>query len=155
MPAARFPAPNRIEPVEVEARKPAPGEATVRVESCGFCGSDFGVVSGKHPRAMAPLTIGHEVSGEVVEADVGAGLAAGTRVVLYSLVACGRCRLCQTGQRHVCRTSRVFDFDSDGGMADFLTAPVHNLLPLPADFPAPRGALLAPAAGTRRKQVLT
>ncbi len=84
--AARILGPNRIEPVEVETRKPAPGEALVRVESCGFRGSDFGIVSGKHPRARAPA---------------------------------------------------------------------HNLLPLPADYLAPLGALLAPAAGTRRKQVLT
>jgi len=136
--------PERIEPVVVETRKPAREEALVRVEACGFCGSDIGIVSGRHPRAKPPLTIGHEVFGEVVESC--AGLSPGAHVVLYPLVSCGECRMCRTGHGHVCRNLRVFGFDFDGGMAEFMTAPARNLLPAPADFPAWLGALVEPLA---------
>jgi len=58
--AARYLAPNRIEPVEVSVPTLAEGEALIAVEACGICGSDLNVVAGQHPRARAPLTLGHE-----------------------------------------------------------------------------------------------
>lgn len=38
-------------------------EALIQVEACGFCGFDLNIMAGTHPRAKAPLTVGHEFSG--------------------------------------------------------------------------------------------
>jgi 2-desacetyl-2-hydroxyethyl bacteriochlorophyllide A dehydrogenase len=129
--------------MDTDTRAPARDEALVRVEACGFCGSDLGIVSGRHPRAKPPLTIGHEICGEVVQSST---VPVGQRVVLYPLISCGECRLCRTGQAYICRTLRVYGFDFDGGMAEYLTVPARNLMRVPQEFPAKLGAMVEPLA---------
>ena len=51
-----------------------PGELVVRVRACGLCGSDL-MAWYQDPRA--PLVLGHEPAGEVVEAGPGAPFAVG------------------------------------------------------------------------------
>jgi threonine dehydrogenase-like Zn-dependent dehydrogenase len=65
--AARYLAPNRIEAVELDVPTLDEGQALVQVEACGICGSDLTIAAGLHPRARAPLTLGHELCGRVVE----------------------------------------------------------------------------------------
>ncbi len=145
--AARYLAPNCIQPVEVEQPLPAEGEALIEVEACGFCGSDLGIVHGVHPRAKAPLTIGHEFCGRVVEVRGGGGeVRTGDRVTLYPLISCGRCYVCRTGNPHVCRTLRLYGIDTDGAMARFVRAPANQLVKIPEAMPARVGALLEPFA---------
>lgn len=145
--AARYLGPDRIEARQVLLPEIAPGEALVRVEACGFCGSDINIVAGTHPRAQAPLTIGHELSGSIVEiAEPTTGLAVGDRVTTYPLISCGICYACTHGNPHVCRQLRLFGFDIDGGMAEFVKLPVDSLMKLPDDMPASIGALIEPLA---------
>ena len=61
-------APWRFTEREVPAPIAAPGQALVRMEKVGVCGSDFHVFSGSHPIYTYPRIIGHELSGVVVEA---------------------------------------------------------------------------------------
>jgi (R,R)-butanediol dehydrogenase/meso-butanediol dehydrogenase/diacetyl reductase len=145
--AARYLGPNQIEAREVSLPSIQAGEALIRVEACGFCGSDINIVAGTHPRATAPLTIGHEVSGRIVEmAGRADGLSIGDRVTTYPLISCGRCYACKHGHPHVCRELRLFGFDVDGGMAEFVKLPAESLLKLPDDMPAQIGALIEPLA---------
>jgi L-iditol 2-dehydrogenase len=77
-----------------------PGWVRIRVESCGLCGTDL---TAAEDAAKKWHPFGHEVAG-VVEA-VGPevhGLGAGTRVVLESGSACGRCELCRDGRADLC-----------------------------------------------------
>jgi (R,R)-butanediol dehydrogenase/meso-butanediol dehydrogenase/diacetyl reductase len=145
--AARYLAPNRIEATRVSLPSIGPGEALIKVEACGFCGSDLNIVAGTHPRAQAPLTIGHELCGLVVElADFSSTLSVGDRVTPYPLISCGVCHACKSGNTHVCRQLRLFGFDVDGGMAEFVRLPVASLIKLPSDMPARIGALIEPLA---------
>lgn len=145
--AARYLGPNQIEAQEVPLPSIEPGEALVRVEACGFCGSDINVVAGTHPRAQAPLTIGHELSGCIVEiAGAANDLVVGDRVTTYPLISCGHCHACTHGSPHVCRELRLFGFDVDGGMAEFVKLPMNSLLKLPDEMPAHIGALIEPLA---------
>jgi threonine dehydrogenase-like Zn-dependent dehydrogenase len=145
--AARYLGPNRLEPVEVPAPSIETGDALVRIKACGFCGSDIGIVSGVHPRARAPLTIGHECSGIVAEiAAPGTDLAPGDSVVVFPLITCGQCNACRTGFSHVCSRLRLYGFDAEGGMAEFLRVPSASLLKLPRDMPHEIGALIEPLA---------
>ncbi|AXC13312.1 Threonine dehydrogenase [Acidisarcina polymorpha] len=145
--AARYMGPDHIEARQVSLPKIAPGEALIQVEACGFCGSDINIVAGTHPRAQSPLTIGHELSGRIVEiADVTTALAVGDHVTSYPLISCGVCHACTHGNPHVCRQLRLFGFDVDGGMAEFVKLPVASLMKLPDDMPASIGALIEPLA---------
>ena len=148
--AARYLGPDRIEAEEVNLPQIAAGEALIQVEACGFCGSDINIVAGTHPRAQAPLTIGHELSGKIVQMSPNGsgshGLAVGDRVTTYPLITCGICYACTHGNPHVCRQLKLFGFDVDGGMAQFVKLPVNSLMKLPADMPAHIGALIEPLA---------
>ena len=79
---------------EVPVTSPGPGEALLRVASCGVCGSDvhaFGSHAG-FEWVRTPVTPGHEFSG-IVEA-IGPGVARvspGDRVVAVAIQGCGCC----------------------------------------------------------------
>ena len=98
MRAAQYLGPGRIEAVEVARPDIGRGEALLSVEACGMCGSDLFILSGSHPRAKAPLTIGHEFCGRIVELDSGTNeLREGDRVAAFPLISCGQCLMCRTG----------------------------------------------------------
>lgn len=145
--AARYLAPGQIKAQRVDVPRLLAGEALIRVEACGFCGSDLNIVAGTHPRARAPLTIGHELCGRVVEmADDSPAFAVGDFVTSYPLISCGQCYACTHGNPHVCRQLQLFGFDVDGGMAEFVKLPVSSLLRLPESMSAKLGALIEPLA---------
>lgn len=145
--AARYLGPDRLEARDISRPEVGPEQALLQVEACGFCGSDINIVAGTHPRAQAPLTIGHELSGRIVEIESPDGeFAVGDRVTMYPLLSCGTCYACTHGYPHVCRQLRLFGFDVDGGMAEFIKLPVSSLMKLPKDMPAQIGALIEPLA---------
>jgi 2-desacetyl-2-hydroxyethyl bacteriochlorophyllide A dehydrogenase len=156
--AARYLGPDRIEARQVSLPEITAGEALIQVKACGFCGSDISIVAGTHPRAQSPLTIGHELSGRIVEvADATTSFAVGDYVTTYPLISCGICHACMHGNPHVCRQLRLFGFDVDGGMAEFVKLPVASLMKLPDTMPPSIGALIEPLAvavhGVHRAQL--
>jgi len=145
--AARYRGPNQIVPENVDIPAIGEGEALIRVEACGFCGSDISIVAGTHPRAKAPLTLGHEISGRIAQIGEGShDLAVGDLVTMYPLISCGKCHACQNGHAHVCRELRLFGFDVDGGMAEYVKLPIDALIKLPATMSPQVGALIEPLA---------
>jgi (R,R)-butanediol dehydrogenase/meso-butanediol dehydrogenase/diacetyl reductase len=145
--AARYLGPRRIETEVVPIPAIASDEVLIHVDACGFCGSDMNIMAGTHPRAKAPLTVGHELSGHV--AQIGApntGWEVGDQVTVYPLISCGVCYACTHGNPHVCRKLRLFGFDIDGGMAEFVKVPIASLVRLPKNMPSTVGALIEPLA---------
>jgi 2-desacetyl-2-hydroxyethyl bacteriochlorophyllide A dehydrogenase len=124
------------------------GEALVKVEACGICGSDLGIFQGVHPRAQPPLTPGHEFCGRVVDIKgaLESPLRVGDRVAAFPLIACGQCYACRHGNPHVCRQLRIYGFDADGGMAEYAKLPVENLIQIADSLPAEAGAMIEPLA---------
>jgi (R,R)-butanediol dehydrogenase / meso-butanediol dehydrogenase / diacetyl reductase len=145
--AARYLGPNRIEPLEVEKPRVLEEQALIRVEACGFCGSDIGIVAGVHPRAKEPLTLGHEFCGTIAEIQSSrADLQFGDRVTAFPLISCGTCFACTNGLSHVCRMLNLYGFDADGAMAEYVCLPVDSLLKLPAYMSPTVGAVIEPLA---------
>ena len=83
---------------------PKAGELLVKIDACGLCHSDLSVVNGDRPRPM-PMAIGHEAAATVLEAGPGSSFAAGDRIVLAFLPACGKCPTCASGQGYLCATA--------------------------------------------------
>ncbi|MFC1949341.1 zinc-dependent dehydrogenase [Chloroflexota bacterium] len=101
-----------------------PGELLVWVEACGICGSD---VMEWYRIDRAPLVLGHEIGGQIVE--VGEGVKQykeGDRVTVAHHIPCNTCHYCLSGHHTVCDTLRKTNFDP-GGLAEFVRLPVINV----------------------------
>ncbi|MDG4824766.1 S-(hydroxymethyl)mycothiol dehydrogenase [Asanoa sp. WMMD1127] len=91
-----------VEIVTVNVPDPGPGEAVVKVLSCGVCHTDLHYREGGINDDF-PFLLGHEAAGivESVGPDVS-GVAPGDFVVLNWRAVCGECRACKRGDLHYC-----------------------------------------------------
>ncbi|MFF5265046.1 galactitol-1-phosphate 5-dehydrogenase [Actinomadura viridis] len=144
--AAVLHAPGDIRVEEVPRPEPGPGEALVRVEACGVCGSDIArmLTAGAH---RMPVICGHEFSGRVVETGPGvSGAAVGDLVSVPPLIPCRVCSECQRGRFSLCLDYDYFGSRRDGAYAGYVTVPAGNLFTVPEQVPAEAAAMIDPAA---------
>jgi 2-desacetyl-2-hydroxyethyl bacteriochlorophyllide A dehydrogenase len=109
MRAVTFQAPGKVRVDDVpEPELAGPGDAIVRIEATGVCGSDLHIYHGR-VQIEPGFTIGHEYVGTVIEAgpDVRE-VAVGDRVLGCFQTACGHCFFCRRGLFHKCDSSRTF-----------------------------------------------
>jgi 2-desacetyl-2-hydroxyethyl bacteriochlorophyllide A dehydrogenase len=109
MRAVTFRAPGEVLVADVpEPELIDPGDAIVRIEASGVCGSDLHIYHGR-VRIEPGFTIGHEYVGTVVAAGEGVrGVSVGDRVLGCFQTACGECFFCRRGWFHKCEESRTF-----------------------------------------------
>ncbi len=108
--------------------EPAAGEALIRVSVAGICNTDLELVRGYMQFRGIP---GHEFVG-VVERAPGAEEWENRRVVGEINAACGECPTCRAGRPTHCPHRTTLGIAGrDGAFAEYLTLPVHNLLPVP------------------------
>lgn len=138
---------------EMPKPKIGQGELLVKVMASGICGSD---VMEWYRIKRAPLVLGHEITGEVVE--VGKGVKrykADDRVFVSHHVPCGTCRYCKDGQHTVCDTLRTTNFDP-GGFAEYVRVPEINVKNgtyfLPKEISFEDGTFIEPLACAVRGQ---
>jgi glutathione-independent formaldehyde dehydrogenase len=120
-----------------------PHGAILRIVSTNICGSDQHMVRG---RTTAPegLILGHEITGEVIETGPGVEfIKEGDLVSVPFNIACGRCRMCKTGNTGVClnvnpdRPGSAYGYVDMGGwvggQAEYVLVPYAdwNLLKFP------------------------
>jgi (R,R)-butanediol dehydrogenase / meso-butanediol dehydrogenase / diacetyl reductase len=148
MKALVYTGPEKLEFGEREVKAPAAGEALVRVRCSGICGTDLSILAGKHPRARAPLIMGHELAGEIVEIGGGVETAfrRGDHVTAEPLIKCGTCFACRSGFSYVCQNLKLHGIDSDGAFAEYVTLPVATLYRIPENLDYRLGALIEPTA---------
>jgi L-iditol 2-dehydrogenase len=136
------------------------GELLLRVRGCGLCGSDIAKIVA--PDTRAPLVLGHEVVGDVVEVGPGAtGFAAGDRVVAAHHVPCGECHYCRRHSESMCRAFKASNLDP-GGFAEYVRVPPANVrhatFRLPAHLTDEEASFVEPLAccarGVERAGVL-
>ncbi|QHC22518.1 L-threonine 3-dehydrogenase [Streptomyces sp. GS7] len=107
------------------------GDVLIKVLRTGICGTDLHIRSwdGWAQQSInAPLTIGHEFVGEVVETgrDV-AEIHAGDLVSGEGHLVCGKCRNCLAGRRHLCRATVGLGVGRDGAFAEYVALPAANV----------------------------
>lgn len=136
----REPAPMSAHPLErvtTDVPQPAPGEVLVAVRTCGVCRTDLHVAEGDLPVHRPHVIPGHEVVGEVVAVgpETDSECEVGDRVgIAWLRHTCGQCRYCLRGAENLCPQSRYTGWDADGGYAEFATAPVDYVHPLPEGY---------------------
>jgi threonine dehydrogenase-like Zn-dependent dehydrogenase len=127
-----------------------PGDAIVRVERAGLCGSDLHVYHGREAGIDPGTVMGHELVGRVVEAGPDAGVVSGLRVVAPFTTSCGRCFYCARGLSARCDSGALFGWVQDGvglegAQAEFVRVPLaaSTLVAIEDDLPAETALLLA------------
>jgi S-(hydroxymethyl)glutathione dehydrogenase/alcohol dehydrogenase len=92
-----------VEFTDVELAGPRQGEVRVKIAAAGVCHSDLHIRRGEWD-APAPLVMGHEGSGVVIELGAGVtSLSVGDHVVLSWVPPCGECRYCLSGHEARCQ----------------------------------------------------
>lgn len=147
----------RLENIEEPAAKP--GKVKIKVEWCGICGSDlheytagpiFIPEGAPHPITgqKAPIVMGHEFSGQVVE--VGEGVTkfkAGDRVTVEPIYACGHCEACKAGYYNLCSTMGFLGLaGGGGGFSEYVAADEAMVHKIPDNISYEQGALVEPSA---------
>lgn len=123
-------------------------EVLIKVRKTGICGTDVHIVNWDawaQRNLRTPRIIGHEFVGEIVELGAAVkGFTRGDRVTAEGHVACGRCRNCLTGKRHLCVKAEGIGGAREGAFAEYIAVPAANLWPVPADIPDETAAILDP-----------
>ncbi|MFD2115122.1 2,3-butanediol dehydrogenase [Paenibacillus yanchengensis] len=147
----------RLDIIEEPVAKP--GHVKLKIAWCGLCGSDlheytagpiFIPTETAHPLTgdKAPIVMGHEFSGQVVE--VGEGVTkvkVGDRVAVEPIYSCGQCAACKVGKYNLCEKMGFYGLaGGGGGFAEYAAVPEHMLHVLPDGVSDEQGALVEPAA---------
>ncbi|QNP69055.1 L-threonine 3-dehydrogenase [Streptomyces roseirectus] len=107
------------------------GDVLIKVARTGICGTDLHIRAwdGWASRSItAPLVVGHEFVGEVVELGAGVtDVAIGDRVSGEGHLVCGKCRNCLAGRRHLCRATVGLGVGRDGAFAEYVALPASNV----------------------------
>jgi D-arabinose 1-dehydrogenase-like Zn-dependent alcohol dehydrogenase len=120
--------------VDVPVPRAAPGGVVLAVEATGLCRSDWHGWQGHDPDLAVPYVPGHELAGTVHEVGAGVtGWAAGDRVTVPFVCACGSCEQCLAGQHQVCLAQQQPGFTYDGSFAEYVAVPgaAVNLVAVP------------------------
>lgn len=152
---------------EVPIPTAGPGEALIRVGACSLNNMDIWARSGPPGGRVVfpwrerkfPLTTGGDVAGTVVdvgsetEVPAGPGVLStvpgaqewqpGDRVAINPILACGRCEFCLAGEQTMCLSYKIFGEHTPGGLAEYVVAPLENLIRVPDHVPFEKAAVPA------------
>lgn len=144
---------------DINEPKVTPGRVKIQVAWTGICGSDlheyvagpiFIPVEKPHPisKEMAPIVMGHEFSGTVVE--VGEGVTkvkVGDKVVVEPILACGQCPACLKGKYNICKHLGFHGLSGGGGgFSEYTVVDERWVHKMPEGLSLEQGALVEPAA---------
>ncbi len=144
----------RIETVP-DPGAPGPGEVILKVTSCGICGTDLEeYASGPHfiptdrpnplTGQMAPLILGHEFAGEVVEVGRDVPFKPGTYLAPDTLITCGECYYCKRHELSLCDNLALLGLMGHGGLAEYCKVPISMCVEVPQALSLEYAALAEP-----------
>jgi L-iditol 2-dehydrogenase len=130
-----------------------PRELLVKVMASGICGSD---VLEWYRIKKAPLVLGHEIAGEIVEKGSEVeGYEVGQRVFVSHHVPCNICKYCLNGHHTACEMLHNTNF-FPGGFSEYLQVPSVNVdrgvFILPDEVSFEEGTFIEPVACVVRAQ---
>jgi len=120
-------------------------EVLVKMKACGICGSDL---MDWYLKDRAPLVLGHEPSGVIIEKGSEVeGFDVGDRVFVHHHVACLKCHYCQRGDFTLCEQFHKTNI-YPGGFAEYFKVPASNLkldtLKIPENISFEEATLIEP-----------
>jgi len=132
----------QLRPAEMPTPVPAAAQVVLKVEAVGVCHSDLHIWSGgydlghgRKPMSLKdrgvtlPLTMGHEIAGEVVAVGPEAkGVRVGDHRIVFPWIGCGVCEVCRSGDENLCLKPRSLGVYCDGGYSDHVLVPHSRYL---------------------------
>jgi D-arabinose 1-dehydrogenase-like Zn-dependent alcohol dehydrogenase len=145
------------EPLQLMERptpEPKGTEVLLRVRAAGVCHSDLHLSEGGYDIGQGkrlnvadrgislPLTMGHEVVGEVVALGPDAsGVKPGDVRLVFPWIGCGSCPACERGTENLCRAPNCIGVHRAGGYSDHVLVPhakyLLDIAPLSPEQAAP------------------
>ena len=104
------------------------GNAIIKIKRIGICGTDLHAFEGTQPFFEYPRILGHELAGELVEADGADDFTIGEAVTFIPYFSCGTCIACRKGKANCCTHIKVCGVHEHGGMAEYLSVPTSSLV---------------------------
>ena len=147
MKAAVYYGPNDIRIEDKPIPEIGPDEILVEMKACGLCGSDL---MDWYLKDRAPLVLGHEPSGIVVEVgEKVEGFRKGERVFVHHHVACLTCHYCIHNDYTMCEQFTKTHI-IPGGFAEYFKVPAPNLkidtFKIPNEISFEEATLIEPVA---------
>ena len=125
-----------LEPMEGPTPAPEGTDVLLKVRAAGVCHSDLHLSEGGYDLGHGkklnvadrgvnlPLTMGHEVVGEVVSLGPDAsGVKAGDVRLVFPWIGCGHCPACRRGTENLCKAPNCIGIHRPGGYADHIIVP--------------------------------
>ncbi len=130
MEALAYVSPGKLELRQKPLPEPKEGEALLKIEACGLCGTDSLITAtgqGDAP-VKAGTTIGHEGIGRIVSINGNPkGYQVGDLVAVSPHFGCGKCIYCLEGDYAHCREFSSFGTTLDGFFAEYAAVRLESL----------------------------
>lgn len=144
---------DRLELEDLPVPEPGPGEALVRIKSCGFCATDYKAIKGIRRNVRFPLVPGHEPAGVV--AAVGPHVrhvVEGDEVIIQPSGYCGLCHNCRLGLTHYCENAYTTGGDGPddvrpGSFAEYTVTGANTLFRKPSGLSFDAACQAEPVSG--------
>jgi 6-hydroxycyclohex-1-ene-1-carbonyl-CoA dehydrogenase len=128
--AGKVTAPGELQRTEVPVPELGANEVLVKVAGCGVCHTDMSYFYDGVPTVTKPpLTLGHEIAGEVVAAGSGAESWVGKNVIVPAVMPCNNCGICAKGRGNRCLAQKMpgNSLGIYGGFSDYIPVPAEDL----------------------------
>ncbi len=146
-----------IRVLETKEPEVGPGSVKVKVAWAGICGTDRHEYNGpifipvNKPNRLtgrvAPIILGHEFTGKIVELGEGVmDWKVGDRVTASGNLVCGKCEWCQSGRLNLCERLAFNGIGQDGCFAEYITVPAYQLFKVPDNVSLEKAVLTEPLA---------
>jgi propanol-preferring alcohol dehydrogenase len=125
-----------LELVERPIPEPQGTEVLLKVRAAGVCHTDLHLWEGHYDLGggkkltlaergiKPPITLSHEIVGEVVSAGAGAGpVPAGRVALVHPWIGCGECPACKRGEENICIKPQSLGVVRPGGFAEYVIVP--------------------------------
>ena len=123
-------------------------DVLIKIKKTAICGTDLHIYNWdewSQKIIKVPMIIGHEFFGEI--AAMGkevTGFKIGDRVSGEGHIACGQCRNCKAGRRHLCLKNIGVGVTRQGCFAEYLSLPAVNAYPIPDEVKDDYASVLDP-----------
>ncbi len=138
-----------LERAEIEVPALGAGDVLIEVAGCGVCHTDLSYFYDGVPTvSQPPLTLGHEISGTVVDGPSG---WIGKEVIIPAVMPCNTCAICASGRGNRCLAQKMpgNSLDVYGGFSSHIAVPFQDLCVVDKrDVPLSHLAVIADAGTT-------
>ncbi|MDA3884387.1 MAG: L-threonine 3-dehydrogenase [Candidatus Delongbacteria bacterium] len=123
-------------------------DVLIKIKKTAICGTDLHIYKWdewSQRTIPVPMTIGHEYVGVISEMGAGVkNFEIGERVTGEGHIACGHCRNCRRGKKHVCENTVGIGVNINGCFAEYVKVPAENVMKINTSIPDDYLAIMDP-----------